>query len=257
MAERLVLVRHGETDWSSTRRHTGRTDIPLNDEGRRLAASLQPVLGGLIGMDDAVVLTSPLQRARDTCALAGLGDRAEIEPDLLEWDYGTAEGRRTTDVRETVPGWSVWTHDIVGGESVDDVGARADRLLERLALEHRLVVAFAHAHILRILTARWCGLDPRAGRMLMLDPASVSILGHEREQPCIERWNLVTTGDLERFVHERQPDDAQPERSQRSATKHRTVMMTRSVEDSLASHHGGPESAATIGPMSAESSPTS
>lgn len=199
MADRVVLVRHGETEWSSTRRHTGRTDIPLNDEGRRLAASLRPVLAGLVGMDDALVLTSPLQRARDTCALAGMGDRAVIEADLLEWDYGDAEGRRTSELRETIPGWSVWTHDIMGGESVDDVGARADRLLARLAPEPRLVVAFAHAHILRILTARWCGLDPRAGRMFMLDPASVSILGREREQPCIERWNLVTTGDLERF----------------------------------------------------------
>ncbi len=200
MADRVVLVRHGETEWSSTRRHTGRTDIPLNDEGRRLAAALQPVLAGITGMDDALVLTSPLRRARDTCALAGLGDRAEIVPDLVEWDYGAAEGRRTDELRLTVPGWSVWTHDPDGGETVDEVGARADRVLERIHAEDRLVVAFAHAHMLRILTARWCRLDPRAGRMFMLDPASVSILGHERETRCIERWNLVTTGDLERFI---------------------------------------------------------
>jgi broad specificity phosphatase PhoE len=205
MAERVVLVRHGETEWSSARRHTGRTDIPLNDEGRRLAAALQPVLAGITGMDDALVLTSPLRRARDTCALAGLGDRAEIVPDLVEWDYGTVEGRRTDELRLTVPGWSVWTHDPDGGETVDEVGARADRVLERIHAEDRLVVAFAHAHMLRILTARWCRLDPRAGRMFMLDPASVSILGHERETRCIERWNLVTTGDLERFREEPQP----------------------------------------------------
>jgi len=200
MADRVVLVRHGETEWSSTRRHTGRTDIPLNDEGRRLAASLQPVLAGITGIADALVLTSPLQRARDTCTLAGLGDRAEIEPDLVEWDYGTAEGRRTDEIRREVPGWTVWTHPPDGGETVEQVAARADRLLERIHAETRLVVAFAHAHVLRILTARWCELDPRAGRMFILDPASVSILGHERETRCIERWNLVTTGDLERFI---------------------------------------------------------
>jgi probable phosphoglycerate mutase len=200
MAERVVLVRHGETAWSSTRRHTGRSDIPLNDEGRRLAASLQPVLAGISGIDDARVLTSPLQRARDTCALAGLGDRAEVVADLVEWDYGEAEGLRTADIREAIPGWSVWTHPLDGGESVDDVAARADHVLATIAGEHRLVVLFAHAHVLRILAARWCGLDGRAGRMFMLDPASVSILGHEREVRCIERWNLVTTGDLERFI---------------------------------------------------------
>jgi broad specificity phosphatase PhoE len=200
MAERVVLVRHGETDWSSTRRHTGRTDIPLNDEGRRLAASLQPVLAGITGIDTALVLTSPLRRARDTCALAGFGDRAVIEPDLIEWDYGAAEGRRTAEIRQEVAGWTVWTHDPAGGETVDDVAVRADRALARIHDTPGVVLAVAHAHILRVLTARWCGLDPRAGRMFTLDPASVSILGHERETRCIERWNLVTTGDLERFT---------------------------------------------------------
>ena len=200
MAERVVLIRHGETDWSSTRRHTGRTDIPLNDEGRRLAAGLAPVLAGITGIDDALVLTSPLQRARATAELAGLGARAEVEPDLVEWDYGAVEGRRTDELRAEVPGWSVWTHDPAGGETVEQVGARADRVLERVARAERLVVLVAHAHVLRILAARWCGLDPRGGRMFMLDPAGVSILGHERETRCIERWNLVTTGDLERFI---------------------------------------------------------
>ena len=200
MADRIVLVRHGETDWSSARRHTGRTDIPLNAEGRRLAASLQPVLAGLTGIDDAHVLVSPLQRARDTCALAGFADRAIVEPDLLEWDYGDAEGRTTANLRRTDPGWTVWSAPIPGGESLVDVGARADNLLARLVTEGRLVVLFAHAHVLRVLAARWCALPPAAGRSLTLDPASVSILGHERETPVIERWNLVTTGDLERFT---------------------------------------------------------
>ena len=200
MADRVVLVRHGETEWSSTRRHTGRTDIPLNEEGRRLAAALQPVLAGITGIGEALVLTSPLRRARETCALAGLGERAEIDPDLVEWDYGAAEGRRTDEIRREVPGWTVWTHDPEGGETLAAVAARADRLLSRIHDTAGVVVAFAHAHILRVLTARWCELDPRAGRMFMLDPASVSVLGHERETRCIERWNLVTTGDLERFI---------------------------------------------------------
>src|SRR5918993_1214361 len=140
MAERVVLVRHGETDWSSTRRHTGRSDIPLNDEGRRLAASLQAVLVGISGIDTALVLTSPLRR-----------------------------GRRTVEIRVEVPGWTVWTHDPVGGETLDDVTARADRVLTRIHDTQGVVLAVAHAHILRVLTARWCGLDPRAGRMFVLD----------------------------------------------------------------------------------------
>jgi len=200
MAARVVLVRHGETEWSSARRHTGRTDIPLNEEGRRLAESLRPLLAGITGMDDALVLTSPLQRARDTCARAGLGDRAIVEPNLLEWDYGVAEGRRTAEMRQEIPGWSVWTHPIMGGESLEEVGDRADKVLARIAAEERLVVLFAHAHILRILAARWCGLDAGLGSVFALDPASVSILGREREDHVIERWNMVTTGDLQRFI---------------------------------------------------------
>jgi broad specificity phosphatase PhoE len=200
MAERIVLVRHGETAWSSARRHTGRTDIPLDDEGRRLAEGLQPVLAGLTGIDDALVLMSPLKRACDTCMLAGLGARAHVEPNLVEWDYGIAEGKRTEEMRQEIPGWSVWTHPILGGESLEDVGHRADKVLARVAEEDRLVVLFAHAHILRILAARWCGLDAGLGSAFALDPASVSILGHEREDHVIERWNLVATGDLERFI---------------------------------------------------------
>ena len=200
MADRVVLVRHGETEWSSARRHTGRTDIPLNAEGARLAETLRPVLAGITGMDDALVLTSPLERARETCERAGLGDRALVDPDLVEWDYGEAEGKRTEEMRQQIPGWSVWTHPIVGGESLEDVGRRADRVLARVAIEDRLVVLFAHAHILRILTARWCGLDAGLGSAFALDPASVSILGHEREDHVVERWNMVTTGDLQRFI---------------------------------------------------------
>jgi broad specificity phosphatase PhoE len=199
MAERVVLVRHGETTWSRTRRHTGRTDIPLDAEGRRRAAALGPALAAIPGITAARVLTSPLRRARETCALAGFGSRAEPCDDLVEWDYGEIEGRRTAELRATTPGWSVWTHPLPGGESLADVAARADRVLASIEHDDRVVVLFAHAHLLRILAARWCGLDARAGRLLVLDPASVSILGHEREIRCIERWNLAPTGDAERF----------------------------------------------------------
>jgi probable phosphoglycerate mutase len=200
MSDRVVLVRHGETSWSSQRRHTGRTDIPLNPEGRRLAIQLRPALAAVTGIDAALVLTSPLQRARETCDLAGLGGRAEVDPDLLEWDYGEAEGRTTEELRAEIPGWSVWTHHLARGETVEQVGARADLVIARLRAYDGLSVLFAHAHILRILAARWCELTPDSGRALTLDPASLSILGHERETPVIERWNMVPIGAIERFI---------------------------------------------------------
>jgi broad specificity phosphatase PhoE len=192
MPSLVVLVRHGETEWSVDRRHTGRTDVPLSAAGRRRAAALGPVLAALPGIDSAVVRTSPLQRARETCTLAGFGDRAEVWPDLREWDYGVFEGRRTAEIRETIPGWSVWTHPIEGGESVSDVGARTDRVIERLLALEESALLFAHAHVLRILGARWCGLDPSAGRALTLDAAGVSLLGWEHEYRVIERWNVAS-----------------------------------------------------------------
>jgi broad specificity phosphatase PhoE len=186
---RLVLVRHGETSWSRQRRHTGRTDIPLDAEGRRRARALAPVLGATPA--GALVLTSPLRRARETAALAGLGDRAQLCDDLLEWDYGEYEGRRTSDIRTEIPGWSVWTNPIVGGESVEQVGARADRVIGRAIAHGGLSVMFAHAHVLRILGARWCGWPAGNGASLTLEPASISVLGHEREVPVIEHWNVL------------------------------------------------------------------
>ncbi len=194
MAERVVLVRHGATAWSSDRRHTGRTDIPLNEAGRARAAGLAPVLAALDGAGQAVVLTSPLARAIETCRLAGFGDRAEIEPNLLEWDYGDAEGLRTDDIRAGVPGWSVWTHEIEGGETIAEVGARADAVISRLDGRAGLAIAFAHAHVLRILAARWCGLAAAEGRRFTLEPASVSVLGYEREVRVIEQWNATPNG---------------------------------------------------------------
>ncbi len=186
---RLALVRHGETTWSRQRRHTGRSDIPLDDDGRARARALRPVLAALPGIDDATVLVSPLRRARETADLAGLGARGERCDDLLEWDYGDYEGRRTVEIRTEVPGWSVWSGPIPGGETIDEVTARVDRVIDRSA--GALTVLFAHAHVLRVLAARWLGLPPERGRSLTLDPASLSVLGHEREERVIETWNLV------------------------------------------------------------------
>lgn len=186
----IVLVRHGATEWSTSRRHTGRTDIPLTAEGRAQAAALAPVLADLA---PDRVLTSPLVRARETCELAGLGALAEPDDRLLEWDYGEAEGRTTAEIRETDPAWSVWTHPIAGAEPLDAVAARVDGVIADLQAmgDGAVVVLFAHAHLLRILGARWCGLPAAAGQRLVLDPASTSVLGHEREVPVIERWNVV------------------------------------------------------------------
>ena len=186
---RLALVRHGETHWSRQRRHTGRTDIPLDAEGRIRAAALRPVLAGLAGIDTATILVSPLRRARETATLAGLGDRGELCDDLLEWDYGAYEGRRTSEIRTEVPGWSVWSGEVPNGETIDQVAARADRVIERSS--GPLTVLFAHAHLLRVLGVRWLRLSPDHGRCFTLEPASLSILGHEHEERVIEQWNVV------------------------------------------------------------------
>ena len=184
----VYLVRHGETEWSKTRKHTGRTDVPLTPRGRIQAGLLVSTLGHL-KVDR--VLTSPLIRAVDTATLAGFGDRIETDDRLLEWDYGDAEGRTTEELREEDPGWSVWTHPITGGESLDQVAARVDDLLDEVSDPARTTLLFAHAHVLRIFGARWCGLPPTDGQRLVLDPASVSVLAFEREVPCVERWNLL------------------------------------------------------------------
>jgi probable phosphoglycerate mutase len=184
----VYLVRHGATEWSTLRRHTGRTDIPLTEEGCDQARALAPLLADL--RPDRV-LTSPLSRAERTCALAGFGGRAEVDDRLVEWDYGAAEGRTTAEIREEQPDWSVWTHPIDGAEPLDHVAARADAVIAELRDADRVALLFAHAHLLRILAARWCRWAPVAGQNLVLDPASVSVLGFERETPVIERWNLV------------------------------------------------------------------
>jgi probable phosphoglycerate mutase len=199
MAERVVLVRHAETDWNSRHLHTGRTDVPLNAIGRRRARRLGRELATFDGIERATVLTSPLSRARDTCALAGFGDRAEVWPDLAEWDYGFAEGRSTVEIRDEIPDWSVWTHEVTGGESLNQVVARVSRVIARIDAIEGLVVAFTHAHIARIFGAGWCGWQPTGGMHLTIDAGGISVLGFEREARVIERWNALP--DLVRRAH--------------------------------------------------------
>jgi probable phosphoglycerate mutase len=183
----IVLVRHGETEWSAGGRHTSRTDLPLTEAGRRqavgLAASLSEWSFGL-------VLCSPLRRARETCELAGLGDRAEISAELREWDYGDYEGLTTLEIRAQRPDWDLWRDGCPGGETPDQIGARADRALARLrAVDAGDAVAFAHGHILRVIGARWIDQPAAGGARLILSAGAVSVLGHERETEAISRWN--------------------------------------------------------------------
>lgn len=188
MAEEIVLVRHGETEWSRTLRHTGRTDVPLTDEGRRQA---EVVGRALHGRRFELVLTSPLQRAAETCRLAGFGTEAQAREDLCEWDYGDYEGRTTAEIREEVPGWTLFAGGVPKGETAADVGERADRVLAEAAAASGDVLLFAHGHVLRVLAARWLGLEPSSGRLFALDPATLSTLGHEREQQVVRSWNAA------------------------------------------------------------------
>ena len=181
-----MLVRHGETDWSRAGRHTGRTDVPLNERGRAEARALA---GMLAGRRFALVLTSPSSRAVETCRLAGLGGRALVRDALAEWDYGDYEGRTTAEIRSERPGWSLWTDGVPDGETVADVAARADSVLAELETAAGDVAVFAHGHLLRVLAARWLDLAPGAGRLLALDPATISVLGHEHEWRVLRAWN--------------------------------------------------------------------
>src|SRR3954447_15017968 len=187
---RLVLVRHGETAWTLSGQHTSRTDIALTEAGQREAAALAEPLAAF---DVVRVLSSPLVRAQDTCRLAGLGDRMEVDPDLTEWDYGDYEGRTTAEIRRERPGWSLFKSDPPGGETAAQVGRRCDAAIARAVGSDDVgagdVLVFSHGHLLRVLAARWLGLAPQGGRHLVLSPASISVLGHERETPVVERWN--------------------------------------------------------------------
>ena len=243
----VVLVRHGETEWSRDGRHTGRTDVPLTEPGREeaalLGARLAPwrfarVLASplrraldtcrLAGYGDLVevredlaewdygayegrttvdiraerlapwrfagVLASPLRRALDTCGLAGYGDLVEVREDLAEWDYGAYEGRTTVDIRAERPGWTLWIDGVPAGETTEQVGERADRIVSELRTAGGDVAVFAHGHVLRVLAARWVGLPPVEGRALALSTAAICVLGFERETPVIVRWNEETHG---------------------------------------------------------------
>lgn len=184
----LWLMRHGETDWSAAGQHTGRTDVALNERGKHQAMQLKQQL---MDLQFARVLTSPLQRAAETCRLAGYGDVAEPWDGLMEWDYGDYEGLTTAQVRVDRPGWLIWNEGVPHGEAVTDVGRRADDVLAELAGTSGPVAVFGHGHMLRILTARWLGLHPEDGRLMTLDAGSVSHLGHEHDYPVVRQWNLT------------------------------------------------------------------
>ena len=182
----LWLVRHGETEWSRDLRHTGRTDVALTECGRAQALALEPVLAA--GHFDRV-LRSPLRRAHETADLAGFGD-ALADADLVEWDYGDFEGQTTAELAQRLGAFDIWTARVTGGEGLDQVGMRADRVLARLAASGGRCLVFSHGHLLRVLTARWLGLEPAAGRLFALDAGSISILAGEHGRPVIRAWNL-------------------------------------------------------------------
>jgi probable phosphoglycerate mutase len=187
----VFAIRHGETAWSLSGQHTGTTDIPLTDNGRRLAERLRPVLGREAF---ARVVTSPLQRARETCALAGLGDRAVVDADLVEWNYGEYEGLTPRQIHEIAPGWLIFQDGCPGGETPDQVGARVDRVIARVRAVEGDVVLFAHGHLLRALVARWIGMPAGAGQHFLLDTGTMSLLGYYRGIPAVKVWNGPLVG---------------------------------------------------------------
>jgi len=184
----LYLARHGETAWSLSGQHTGLTDLPLTERGERNARNLGPRLAGLTF---AKVFTSPLQRATRTCELAGFAAAAEVDRDLVEWDYGDYEGLRTAEIHDKRPEWQLFRDGCPGGESPDQIGARADRVVSRVRAVKGDVLIFSSGHFLRVLAARWLGLEPVNGRLFMLKTASLSALGYENElsQPVISLWD--------------------------------------------------------------------
>lgn len=182
----LFAIRHGETAWSLTGQHTGTTDIPLTANGRRLAERMRPVLAGnAFGL----TLCSPLQRARETCELAGFGDTAVIDPDLIEWNYGDYEGLTTKQIHEAAPGWLIFQDGCPGGETPEQVGERVDRVITRSRAADGDTVLFAHGHVLRVLVARWIGLAASGGQHFLLDTGTLSVLGYYRGIAAVRIWN--------------------------------------------------------------------
>lgn len=182
----VVAIRHGETDWSRTGRHTSVTDLPLTEAGRVAAQKLASVLEP---MQFTRVFASPMQRAKLTCELAGLGDRMEIEPDLAEWNYGEYEGLTQEEIERRAPGWQLFTDGCPGGETPQQIATRTGRLITKLRSIEGTVAVFAHGHILRVLGARWVSLLVSAGANLLLEPTTLSVLGYYRQMPALVRWN--------------------------------------------------------------------
>jgi broad specificity phosphatase PhoE len=182
----VFAIRHGETAWSLSGQHTGTTDIPLTENGRRLAERMRPVLAA---KRFALVLCSPMQRARETCRLAGLGDSAIVEPDLLEWNYGDYEGLTTDQIHQTAPDWRLFRDGCPDGEAPDEVGARVDRVIARARAAAGDTALFAHGHVLRVLVARWIRLPASNGEHFLLDTGTLCVLGYYREVPAVRIWN--------------------------------------------------------------------
>jgi broad specificity phosphatase PhoE len=189
----VFAIRHGQTEWSLNGRHTGTTDIPLTDEGRRLAELLRPALAG---KTFTLVLVSPLQRARETCELSGLGSSAIVDSDLVEWDYGRYEGQTPQQIHDTAPGWLIFRDGCPGGETPEEIGARVDRVIARARAVEGDVALFAHGHVLRVLVARWLGLPPGAGQHFLLDTGTLSALGYYRGIPALKTWNAPLISDM-------------------------------------------------------------
>ena len=182
----LWLIRHGETEWSASGKHTSRSDVPLTDRGQRSAEAIGRYLAE---RQFSMILTSPRQRAQETCRIAGYSARAVVDENLAEWDYGEYEGRTTAEIRSKQVDWSIWSAPVPGGESIERVAERAQSIIERAQSAGGKVALFSHAHFLRILAAVWIGLTARAGRLFVLGTGSVSVLGLERETRVIQEWN--------------------------------------------------------------------
>ena len=182
----VYAIRHGETEWSLSGQHTGTTDIPLTENGRRQAERMRPALAK---QTFALVLVSPLQRARETCELAGLGEAAAVDPDLLEWNYGEYEGLTSRQIAERTPDWLIFRDGCPGGETPEQVGARVDKVIARARAAGGNVALFAHGHVLRVLAARWIGLPPRAGQHFLLNTGTLSVLGYYHDVPAVRIWN--------------------------------------------------------------------
>ena len=191
--QEVFLVRHGETEWSLNGRHTGSSDIPLTENGRQVAQRWRP-FAATRTFD--LVLTSPLQRARETCELAGLGARAETDPDLMEWNYGAYEGLTPKEIRAQQPDWLIFREGCPGGESPEQIGARVDRVIAKVRARMGNVALFAHGHVLRVFGARWLGLPPSAGSHFLLETATLCVLSSYHDVPAVKRWNAPLLTDV-------------------------------------------------------------